>query len=460
MNITFDIIKSISATEGNANKTSDLLAWINDLNSSTLVKINDISLDKDAFWFYDESDGFVKNKKNAFFTIKGLKTYCDDKVIEQPIIDQPEIGYLGIICKKIDGVLNFLMQGKIEPGNVNCVQISPTVQATRSNFTKVHGGKQPAYIEYFLNAKNECVVFDQIQSEQSSRFYKKRNRNIIILIEDEIDLLPNFKWMTLGQLKNLMKYDNLVNMDTRTVISGIPLSLHGMSDEQIKQIQTLFNDMGLYKSTFETNPHDSLTSVYRYINNIKMFNNVDSKIVPLYELDNWVVSSDGITCRNKSDFSVGYYDIFIEGREVVHWSQPMFKATGSALFGLIEKEFDGVTKFLIKVRREAGCFDVAELGPSVQLESSELNGQLDVVEAILNKYIESNNTVADVVLSEEGGRFYHEQNRNVIIKIREYELTELPEGYFWVDYSTLNYLVQINNCLNIQLRNLLSLIMI
>ena len=64
----------------------------------------------------------------------------------------------------------------------------------------------------------------------------------------------------------------------------------------------------------------------------------------------------------------------------------------------------------------------------------------------------------DVLLSEEGGRFYHEQNRNVIIEIDRDELDDLPPGYFWVDFYTLNQLIQINNCLNIQLRNLLSLL--
>jgi oxidase EvaA len=66
----------------------------------------------------------------------------------------------------------------------------------------------------------------------------------------------------------------------------------------------------------------------------------------------------------------------------------------------------------------------------------------------------------DVILSEEGGRFYHEQNNNVIIEIDPVELEVLPEEYIWVEYATLNYLVQVNNCLNIQLRNLLSLIKI
>ena len=60
--------------------------------------------------------------------------------------------------------------------------------------------------------------------------------------------------------------------------------------------------------------------------------------------------------------------------------------------------------------------------------------------------------------SSSGGRFYHEQNRNVIIEIDAEELKTLPPGYIWCDYATLNYLAQINNCLNIQLRNLISLL--
>ena len=64
----------------------------------------------------------------------------------------------------------------------------------------------------------------------------------------------------------------------------------------------------------------------------------------------------------------------------------------------------------------------------------------------------------NVILSEEGGRFYHEENKNVIIKVRPEQIGELSDGYFWLDYKTLNHMVQYNNVLNIQLRNLLSLL--
>ncbi len=216
------IIESWHLNDG-INSFEEILEWISKTNEGTFVDINEISINKSTFWFYDDRSGEILNRKRSFFSVIGMRYFVDDVFVnEQPMIVQPEIGYLGIICKQMQGKLFFLMQAKVEPGNVNCVQISPTVQATKSNFSRVHGGKLPSYFHFFEHAYKHTVIYDQIQSEQASRFYKKRNRNIIILVNDEIELLPNFRWLTLGQIKRLMRIDNLVNMDTRTVLSGLP----------------------------------------------------------------------------------------------------------------------------------------------------------------------------------------------------------------------------------------------
>ena len=65
-----------------------------------------------------------------------------------------------------------------------------------------------------------------------------------------------------------------------------------------------------------------------------------------------------------------------------------------------------------------------------------------------------------MILSEEGGRFYHEENRNVLLEIDEKELPALPSDHFFVDLATLSDMIRFNNCVNIQLRNLISLITI
>lgn len=454
------LIKSWNNTVGNVNTTDEILNWIEELNRTTYVEIKECSIYDSKFWFYDDYNGEVLNLKRSFFSITGMRYFENNKFVkEQPVIIQPEIGYLGIICKEIDGELNFLMQAKIEPGNVNCVQISPTIQATKSNFTRVHGGNLPAYFEYFENSNKYEILFDQIQSEQASRFYKKRNRNIIIKINDDIEVLNNFCWMTLGQIKALMKIDNLVNMDTRTVISGIPFIFNNLSTKEKNLIRNIMNNDPLYYSIFNTDFMVDLHSLYNNINDYKMFNEIKVSKVPLNELVDWNINEYGITCTKNSDFMVRYYDISISGREVQNWTQPLFKANGKALFCLVYKVIDNKMKFLVSLKPEIGSFDKVELGPTLQVESTEIFKVDNVINEFIYKKIENyDNIILDVILSEEGGRFYHEQNRNIILEAKNDELENIPKGYHWVDYSVLNYLIQINNCLNIQLRNLISLI--
>lgn len=454
------LIRSWANENGNVNSTENLLEWITHLNETTYVNIKECSIYDSNFWFYDDYNGEVLNRKRSFFSIKGMRLFAGDNFIkEQPIIVQPEIGYLGIICKVIDGELNFLMQAKIEPGNINCVQISPTIQATKSNFTRVHGGKLPLYFEYFEKAENYSVIYDQIQSEQATRFYKKRNRNMIMLVDEEIEVYPNFKWMTLGQIKKMMEIDNLVNMDTRTVLSGIPFSLFKYSSDEIENIKSLYKDKALYNSMFFGNPVEYLPKVFQRLNNYKMFKDVTVATVPLNQLINWTVDEYGITCKQHADYLVRYYDIEISGREVQHWSQPLFKAIGIATFGLITTVVDDKRMFLVHLMPEIGSFDKAELGPSIQWEPTHYLYDDNCIEEFFRKCIELNKDIMiDVFLSEEGGRFYHEQNRNIILDVLPESLPQLPDDYMWVDFKTLNVLIQTNNCLNIQLRNLLSLL--
>ena len=266
------LIESWATTENPFNSTTEILSWIEEKNKAVKVAIKKIPYDYSGDnWHYDSERGEIRNKSGSFFQIKGLQKTIDEQLIlEQPLIIQHEIGYLGIICKEFDGVLYFLMQAKIEPGNINKIQISPTIQATKSNFMQAHGGRVPAYLEYFSNKRNYEIIVDQIQSEQSSRFLGKRNRNIIIVVNDDIKVLDTHRWMTLGQIKQLMRYDNLVNMDTRTVISCIPFSLRDFSYKELSHIRALFKQETFFNSIFFGNSGSEINRIYQYMNEIKM----------------------------------------------------------------------------------------------------------------------------------------------------------------------------------------------
>ena len=456
----YSMARSWCIPDSTENSTEELLSWVQERNKNLVVEIHKNRLKDSGVWFYDREEGYIRNRDRSFFTIAGYQQVRPDgKTLSQPIILQQEIGYLGILCKEIGGVMHFLMQAKIEPGNVNKIQISPTIQATKSNFTQKHGGTKPPYLEYFLNASKYEVVVDQIQSEQSSRFYKKRNRNILICVEDEIPVLPSHRWMTLGQLKRLMREDNLVNMDTRTVLSCIPFSKLNLPPLELLELSEEFRDKALFRSVFVEKGENRLPQVYQYINNLKMFAENQGYLVPLHELPDWEMRDGEIVCRSPYPFKVVFCDIAIEGREVKHWTQPLFEANGIATFGLICCEEDGVLKFLVRALPEVGCFDSLELGPTVQREAVAVSQEEDAVNRFFSERLQSGQGVMfDHLLSEEGGRFYHEQNRNILLRVRKEELPALPEGCFLLDYRTLNELVQVNNTLNIQLRNLLSLL--
>ncbi len=171
--------------------TDEIYQWLRNMNKKEYFRVETVPLSELRKWQFERWTGDIIHESGGFFSIRGLKIRTNIGPVKkwtQPIIDQPEIGILGIVTKKINGILYFLVQAKAEPGNINTFQLSPTVQATRSNYTQVHGGKPTRYLKYFLDEGRARVLFDQLQSEQGARFYRKRNRNIIVRIRDNEDI--------------------------------------------------------------------------------------------------------------------------------------------------------------------------------------------------------------------------------------------------------------------------------
>lgn len=436
-NVKIAIEKSFSETSQKG--CLELRKWVEEKNKALKSELKKISLQDQDFWFLDGS-GIIKNRNHSFFTIEGIKGKVDKKIVEQPIIIQNEVGYLGFITKIIDGKLLFLMQAKIEPGNVNKVQLSPTIQATESNFKQKHGGKEPPYLSYFKNVNNYTVIYDGIQPEQCSRFYKKYNRNVVILVEDEVEILPRYKWASLNEIKELLiSVPNLVNMDTRTVISCLPL------DEIVPSLTTA---------------EDESESLESKIDKYREANSSERNFCSLSELKGWKIDSNGITCTKPYPFSVNYYSISIEDREVTKWTQPLVVANGEALFGTFICFVDNELNFLIRIKEEIGANNCALFGPYIQKESIELNRICDSKNEILFFKLlnEKKNIAVDIVQSEEGGRFYHEQNRNVLILVDKKDLDLKEKHCFLVNYKTLRMLINDYKDVNIQMRSLLSMI--
>ena len=74
-----------------------------------------------------------------------------------------------------------------------------------------------------LNAKQEQIHYNTLQSEEGGRFFKEQNRNIIIEVDDEfpIEVPANYLWLTLNQLNIFLKFNNYLNIQARSLLSAI-----------------------------------------------------------------------------------------------------------------------------------------------------------------------------------------------------------------------------------------------
>lgn len=447
------------------------IQWITERRESVGVKIELTPFSKLKKWEFDPRTGNLQHESKKFFSIEGAEIKTNWGVVNtwtQPIINQPEIGLLGIISKKINGILHFLMQAKIEPGNINGVQLSPTLQATKSNYSRVHKGKSPLYLEYFNGEKQVDVLLDQLQSEQGARFLKKRNRNMIIEIHEDIPIYEDFCWLTLGQLKYLLKNNNLINMDTRTVLSGISYGSFSVKDLAhlgtsvlAKSIFSHYNHEMFISALTCENSINSLEEIISWITALKSKYDLETNRIPLNHVKDWIISDSKIYHIDHKYFSVIGANIFIENREVLNWSQPLVKSAQEGLIGFIVKKINGVYHFLVQAKIEAGNFDILELAPTVQCLTGNYRKGLNEYEVpFINEFLNApdEKIIFKAFQSEEGGRFYQEQNLNMIIEESDDFPLNIPENYCWMTLNQLFTFIKFNNYLNIQARSLLAAI--
>ena len=193
----------------------EISKWLNIQRKKQYLIVKKVGLSNLKNWEFNKKEIYHVSKK--FFKIAGLRiksNFYTKNNWDQPIIVQNEIGILGIVKNVKNN--KYLLQAKVEPGNINKIQISPTVQATRSNYSRVHGGKMIPYLNYFKrNNKNFSL-----QTEQAFRYFNKKNSNVISFISKKIDFNQNFRWFSKGEIMNLLKEKNLINMDTLSVFSS------------------------------------------------------------------------------------------------------------------------------------------------------------------------------------------------------------------------------------------------
>ncbi|MEQ4715013.1 NDP-hexose 2,3-dehydratase family protein [Nonomuraea sp. B19D2] len=433
----------------------DFHSWYEARHRIGSMHVEPIPLEELKGWDTDPVTGNIGHESGGFYTIEGLDIHVPDRPIshwDQPIIHQPEIGVLGILVKEFDGVLHCLMQAKAEPGNHNGTQLSPTVQATRSNYTRLHGGREVPYLDYFRRTEGHLVIADVRQSEQGAWFYHKRNRNMVVEVREDVEVLDGFHWLTLGELHQLLGRDDLVNMDTRTVLSCLPFAGTGLLPSFSPPADS-FQDALIRSYDGDAHSRHGTNTILSWITELRSLTRITARRVPINRLTQWRRTDGRISHERGLFFEVVGVNVTAAGREVDRWMQPMISAVEPGLAALIVTRIDGVLHALMQARVEPGYVDVIELAPTVQCTPRNHERLPPFVAEVLSTHPDQ--IRLDVTLSEEGGRFYQTRTRYLVVEVPSAEGLEGP-AFRWMTLAQLVDLLRHSNYLNIQSRSLVA----
>lgn len=437
--LTERLARSAEVTEDGASmRTRECPGWIASFSDMFQFRVDRIPFTKLDGWAFEQATGNLFHRSGKFFSVEGLDVVNDDPIggWRQPILVQPEVAILGIIAKEFDGVLHLLLQAKMEPGNPGLVQLSPTVQATPSNYTRVHKGVEVNYIDYFMETGRGKVLVDVLQSELGSWFLHKSNRNMIVEVTEDVRLRPEFCWLTLGQIGALLREDNTVNMDTRSILSCAPLPLD--------TAEALHSDI----------------EVMSWFTEARARRNLRARRIPLAQVPDWTRGDWSVEHVKKRHFRIVGVAVEAANREVPRWSQPLCEPIGLGVNAFLACRFEGVPHLLAQIRAEPGFLNTVELCPTVQYTPAAdgeapdetLPPFADVVRDAPRSSI-----VYEARHAEEGGRFLDAESTYQIIEVDEAAVpVALPPAFRWVTPVQLASLTQHGHYVNVQARTLLA----
>ena len=379
----------------------------------------------------------------------------------QTWISQPEIGTLGFLTSQSGGRGHILVQVKEEPGNTLLSQLAPTVQATKSNIDKVHGGTDQPFLEHFRAGYGVTYSSDTNQSEQGTRFWRKRNRNVL----REVGLFEthsaSHSWVAFNDFRRALSQSRTVNTDARSVIASSDWTRLLPSDEGAEQDGVWTN---LQVNNYPNTPKEYLNAIGRLESFRRTVVAADSAEI--------THPRDALAAGNQDRWGTGetefwFFEVIARYREIDSWCQPLLTSRTKPLHKLIITRQNGVLLCLVRLTAESGLLSLAEFGPSVSTSGDLSTGSTDTFSSELTDFLnESGSVLRNMNQSDEGGRFYQQEANYQLVWVHYEDLARAPSfdhfdelGLVWVNLRDLNMLCATSMTTTNELRTLATLLL-
>jgi oxidase EvaA len=439
-----------------------LRRWLAERRKASELSVRRIPFRECERWSFRH--GCLEHESGRFFSVVGVA--CVEGPahlggLSQAMIDQPEIGILGFVVRHASTGWQWLLQAKTEPGTVGGTQIGPSVQATRSNYMRVHGGRPTRMLELFTEEGAAArPLTDVEQSEQGDRFLGKYNRNQVVEVDPGLASLDEagWRWSSAAEVRTALHADFLVNTDARSVLASADWSLFA-DPGQPGPFARWGDGEGLgarLRESLACEGGQEALAAFALLEKCRRRTPVRIEQVALDALPGWALHEREIHPRAADrDSRVQAFAVRTRDREVTSWCQPLLTNGVEGRVALLCARLDGALRFLLNASFELGLKEGAQFTAS--WVSGAGHGNPEGVAALLDD--PASRAHASVLQSDEGGRFMNSIARYELIEVDPAAAREVAGDVAWVSLAALRAMIARRGALTNELRSSLSLLL-
>ena len=291
--------------------------------------------------------------------------------------------------------------------------------------------------------------------EQGARYRGKRNRHIIVRVDpDDVAVRPGYRWMRLDEIVGLAGTANALNLDTRTVLSCLPVALSG-PEAGGASAESSGDEFParLVRSLRARCDEARLLAIDAWLERVQHRRRMTARPIPLRSVSGWTHDGTVIAHESGRFFEVLGVSVHAPNREVPSWDQPLVCSCGRGVIGLLCQQRDGELKFLARAILEPGEPEV-RIGPTLQC----IPDNHAVPPPFFGEIVHAPDAQVRfrTIQSEEGGRFYHDERVLLVTEMPDGTALREPADYLWMTLRDIKEMIARYANVNIEMRSIVA----
>ncbi len=214
--------------------------------------------------------------------------------------------------------------------------------------------------------------------------------------------------------------------------------------------------ISILSSVIKKNGNDEPTNDIKILNSrlksLKKKLKIEKKLITFSSLKGWQIKNSQIFDKKKNFFSILFIDVNANKREVKNWDQPFISDHLTSLNCFIIAKINETNHYLLKIIQEPG-FNSPKFTSTISEKNFPIN---NLKKNKFSKFLNKKNYLLDSVYSDEGGRFFKNQTRNIICKLDNYKKLKIAKNYIWASHNQIIDLIK-QNRVTIEARNLFAI---